>query len=480
MQSDVPSSQDKTGGTGLPSYQALSRRLLGTSAYVTGAQIALLLLNFAVLGVLSRYLSLKALGIYTILMEVGRIVSIFCQAGTVQSSQKFLGRMTYNAPMYLPQVQRRIFLVLLTASVITLTVCAVFWNITVNRIFHGQGLVDLAFFGCSVIITMAMQNYYASVLMSVDSMFRSVLSSGLAQKAALLAGITFVYACRLPGDRLYIVLWIWVCSGYLSILQGWWFVSCKMRQLSRISNLSSERSCQPGMREIISTSLPMGVTTGMATLRNSVDVVIVGSVLGPAAAGIYGPLRSIANLVLFIDQAVVRSLPATLAACGHSMKVVERLCRSSANYGTCAAFLPAVVLIFGGSLLLKAILGPHFADAGVLVAILAGGVCISAIFGSGSSLLQVHGREMDSMIVNSAATAMSVACMPFVAKYYGLFGVVCASSAFVVLQAAVLAHVALRRFGVRTWFSVALLRAQMAVAGSALLHGVRKSSRGVR
>jgi O-antigen/teichoic acid export membrane protein len=434
----------------------LQRRLAGTSAYVAVGQVALLVFNFALLAILARYLSLRDLGIYTILMEMGRIVSLFCQAGTTQGSQKFLGRLVYSNPSILPVVQRRMFVVLLAASTITVVVCALGWKVVTHAMFHNQGIADLGFFGCVIIIVTALQAYYAAVLLAANHMLQSILSSGLVQKALLLIGVAALYWLDMTSAHLMSVLWAWIVSGLASVAFGATFVEYRMWRL-RGSQSSSAASLVPGFRELISTSLPMGVTAGMAMVRNSADVIIVGAVLGSASAGVYGPLRSVANLVLFLDQAIRRSVPAMIAASIGKRDITERLCRSAASYGVLAALLPTVVLVCCGGQVLALVFGPKFSNYGGLAAILTGGAFLSGLFGAASSLLQMSGYERRAMYVNMAVTIVSIAIMPFAGASYGLDGVAYISSGFLVLQGVLLMWLAYCLIRVRTYVDVRYL-----------------------
>jgi len=428
----------------------LQRRLVGTSAYVAVGQIALLMFNFALLAMLARYLSLRDLGIYTILMEIGRIFSLFCQAGTAQGSQKFLGRLVYSNPSLFPVVQRRMFIVLLAASTITLAVCAIGWNIVTHAMFHNQGIADLAFFGCVIVVVNALQAYYAAVLLAANHMLQSVLSSGVIQKALLLIGVAALYWLEVTPAHLMSVLWAWVISGFMSVTLGAIFVEYRMWRLRR-SESSSAAILLPGFRELISTSLPMGITAGMAMLRNSADVIIVGAVLGSASAGVYGPLRSVANFVLFLDQAIRRSVPAMIAASIGKRDITERLCRSAASYGVLAALLPTVLLVCCGGPVLALVFGPKFSNYSGLAAILTGGAFLSGLFGAASSLLQMSGYEHRAMFVNMTITIASIAIMPLAGARYGLDGVAYISSGFLVFQSVMLMWLAYHLTRVRTY-----------------------------
>lgn len=451
--SDQAPERSKSQSEG-PGYRHLYKRLLGTSAYVTAGQVALMALNFGVLALLTRFLTLKELGIYMILMQIGRIASLFCQAGATQSSQKFLGRMFYSDPYRLPIIQRRILLMLLAATVVTVAISAGLWNFAAYEIFKGKGIQGLAFFACVIMVTMTLQNYHAAVLRAINHMRESILCSGLIQKALLLAGVAYLIFSPKHVANLHLVLWVWVVSGIISILVGEGFVQITMRGL-RARERSRSEDKLPGFREIVFTSLPMAVATGMATIRNSVDVIIVGAVLGPASAGIYGPIRVIGNMILLVSQAIGKSLPATVvAACKKSeLAEVERLCRTAANYGALAAVPLALLFIFAGSEVLGFLFGHNFSGHGALVAIIASGVLVKALAGAPGGLLQMTGHHRTVMKVAIVVTVTSVITMPFIAKAFGLTGMVALSSSFLAAQFICLCWLAYNKLYVRTYIA---------------------------
>ena len=411
----------------------------------------LLFLNFGVLALLTRYLSLKDLGIYMILMEIGRIACVFCQVGTVQSSQKFLGRIVYNSPEAIPLVNKRLTSILMASTILTVAVCAGIWNVAINEMFRGKGIAGLAFFGCIIIVVNAFQNYQSAVLIAINHMAQSVLSSGLIQKALLLTGLIICAFHNDKSGRLLTVLWLWGVAGSLSVMTGALFVHYRMSQYKVDNPISALSPRVPTFKELFLTSLPMGITTGMATLRNSADIIIIGAVLGPIAAGIYGPLRTIENLVLFVGKAIKKTLPATLAAARGSPKTMEILCRNAANYGTLAALPIVLVLIFAGGPVLGFVFGPQFSGYGKLMAILAVGVFVYSLFGAPGALLQMTGHEKKAMSINIAVVLISIVVMPFVATEFDLISVALASSIFLVMQGAALSWCALRSLGIRTF-----------------------------
>lgn len=437
-------------------HRKFVRRLFGASAYITGGQLGVVLLNYGAIAILARYLGLRELGIYFMLTEVGRIGSIFCQAGASQSSQKFLGRMIYANPSSLPVVQRKIASLLIVTSLLTIAVISGLWGLVATRVPAIEKIHSYAFYGCVMIFVTTYNAYHGAVLRATDKMWHSILSMGLIQKAVFLLFLVYIVlspSLHLTLDR---ALISWTIAGGLSALAGEIFVHMQMRKLRATeSKAQIEDHMVPGYREIFFTSLPMGVATGMATLRNSVDVLIAGSLIGPAAAGIYGPVKMLANLILFVLQAVRQALPAAIAS-GWGilpLKEIEDLVRRGANYAALVALPFALVLIFGGEVILRMGFGNNLAGHGELLAVLVVGPLVGALLGAPGAILQVLGHHKLQMYIIGGVTIISVSLMPIVAKIFGLLAMGMFASSMVAVQNSVLCYWAFSRLGIRSYIN---------------------------
>lgn len=209
----------------------------------------------------------------------------------------------------------------------------------------------------------------------------------------------------------------------------------------------------PDFKEIVFTSLPMAIGGGMGTLRNSVDIVIVGAVLGPASAGVYGICRMLGKLILFVGESVNRALPATVAAAYNKLPLrdVEVLCRKGASYGAFIAVPGAVILIVAGGPILHLAFGPRLDGYWLILAILVAGPLVKALLGAPNSILSVCGYHKLAMMVNVGTTLFSIISMPFIAGKFGLVGVAVFSSGLMVIQFAWMSYFTYRRLGLRTY-----------------------------
>lgn len=442
------------GKSGSNHYIGLAKRLFNASVYMTGAQILLTFFNYSVVALLARHLSLKELGTYFVLTEVGRIGSIFCQAGAVQSTQKFLGRTAYNDYWSVPIVQRRMLFLLLTSTTVTLALSASCWAIAANGFASNKDVGNFVFLGCAMIIVTTFNAYHSSVLRAIDKMAKSVLSLGLLHKALFLMSLLWHIFDETSPLTFNLVLTSWITAGAFSVLMGGGFVHFEMAKLAVDTPQRSRKFVSsPGYKELFWTSLPMGVASGMATLRNSMDVIIAGAVLGPVAAGIYGPCRMLANLVSFVRGAVGKALPATVAA-GYSTlstEQLETLCRRGANYGLIVAAPLGAILVVGGGFLLEFGFGDKLAGHGVLLAVLVLGPLGGVLVGAPGPILQVLGRHRLQMYVVTVLTMVSLALMPFVAHLFGLIAMGIVSSSILVIQSIVMCYLAWKKVGVKSY-----------------------------
>lgn len=435
-------------------YPTLLRRLRGASGYLVSAQVLRVLLNYATVGIMVRHLSLSDLGIYFMLTEVGRIGSIFAQAGSAQSAKKFIGQEIYRAPLLVSQIYKRMTFLLLMTTAITVGACVFLWGVITSYFTAPHGLANLVYFACGMILVTTFNNYQSAVLLSIDRMAKSVLALGLIQKGLFLAALSFIVFGSALKLSITVVLIAWMGAGCFAVTLSEYFVFSEMRALRSVHLPTRPHdSVLPGYRELLFTTLPMGVASGMATLRNSADVLIAGSVLGPAAAGIYGPCRMVANLVVFVLQAITSVLPAVIAAAWRTLPLqeVEAVCRKAANYGALVAVPAGLVLIFMAGFVLNLGFGAKLAGHGDLLRVLVLGPMLSALFGASGAVLQVTGYHKAQMVVTFGVTALSLAMMPIVAGKFGIVAMGSFSSFMLVVQNALLCFIAYKFLHIRTY-----------------------------
>jgi O-antigen/teichoic acid export membrane protein len=170
---------------------------------------------------------------------------------------------------------------------------------------------------------------------------------------------------------------------------------------------ASLRRAQPQFhtRRWIREALPFALATTALTIMNQIDVVLVGSLAGATAAGLYAVAARGAGLALFGALAVSTTLAPTASRLWTQKEyarlqyVVTRAARGAFLF---ALGVAVVLWLFGTQFLL--IFGPEFAAANTTMAVLALAQVIDCGFGIGSLMLTMTGFQT----VNFASVAVAV------------------------------------------------------------------------
>lgn len=137
------------------------------------------------------------------------------------------------------------------------------------------------------------------------------------------------------------------------------------------------------------------ISGGQVILSTNSDVLVVGSLLSPEAAGRYGAATQIASAVSFGVSAIsFIALPmiADLYA-REAMAKLQDVIRHVARLGLLLSVPVLIVLVFGAKLVLSAF-GPSFEDASNLLILLSFDQLVGVIFGIAGYLLVMTGHQV--------------------------------------------------------------------------------------
>jgi O-antigen/teichoic acid export membrane protein len=165
------------------------------------------------------------------------------------------------------------------------------------------------------------------------------------------------------------------------------------------------------------------ISGGQTILSTNADVLVVGSLLGPEAAGKYGAASQLASAVSFGVTAIsFIALPiiADLYA-RHAMKELQTLITHVARLGLLLSVPVLIVLAFAAGPVLKAF-GPSFADAAPVLILLAFDQLIGVIFGIAGYLLVMTGHQVTAARVIVGCAVLNLALTFVLTPRFGLMG----------------------------------------------------------
>lgn len=188
------------------------------------------------------------------------------------------------------------------------------------------------------------------------------------------------------------------------------------------------------------------------TVLNSSDVIIVGILVGPAEAGIYGAAVKSVVLVSVVTQAVNLQVPPSVARllAQDRHTEVEALVRRSARF----AFLPSLLLALGlgiASSLVMGVFGASFEAGAAALTILAIGRLVTAWTGPVGSLLNVSGHQQIPVRVYAAAAALQVGLDFALIPSFGIDGAAVAASVAMIFWNLLLSYFVIKHMKVRLW-----------------------------
>jgi O-antigen/teichoic acid export membrane protein len=161
-------------------------------------------------------------------------------------------------------------------------------------------------------------------------------------------------------------------------------------------------------RSWLALSFPLLLTSAAQELLNQLDIIILGYLQTPQAAGLYSAAWRLASLIVFgLSALSISSGP--LVAAAHARKDIAelaRVARITARFGFVASAMLAVpLLVFGRSLL--ELFGPEFGAGYPALAILVAGGMINAFTGVLAYFLTLTGRQAQALWIFIGALAIS-------------------------------------------------------------------------
>ena len=165
------------------------------------------------------------------------------------------------------------------------------------------------------------------------------------------------------------------------------------------------------------------ISGGQTILSTNADVLVVGSLLGPEAAGKYGAASQLAAAVSFGVTAIsFIALPiiADLYA-RHALKELQALITHVARLGLLLSVPVLIVLSVAAGPVLSAF-GPSFADAAGILILLGFDQLIGVIFGIAGYLLVMTGHQVTAARVIVGCAVLNLALTFVLTPRFGLLG----------------------------------------------------------
>lgn len=203
------------------------------------------------------------------------------------------------------------------------------------------------------------------------------------------------------SSPLWVLGFAWLTAGLAAAVAGlWWLV----RRIAPIPVSDDD-----GRGEFWGHARPRAASDILHGALERLDVILVGALAGPAAAGSYAAANRLVlagQLVLMAIAQAVAPPVATHLASGRNAEaevVVQRVTGWSV-----LLLWPAMAVMVAGAPGIMTVFGDEFADTAIVVAVLGAGLALVSAMGPGDAVLLMTGDSRGSMHNHVAALATMV------------------------------------------------------------------------
>ena len=427
--------------------RSLLRQLTSGTAWLSAAFLARATSTFGIVAILARSLSIAEMGFYFLLLQVATIASIFSGMGVEQGNQKFISEAVANTPGSVTVVVSRLNGIVFAATAGVLGIIWVGWQLLETLWFKGAPPI-IRYFLLGMIAVMTVERIQSSMLRAMDKMGKSSMSDGVVRQCFLFLVLGILYLMKPERLLLEGVLTAWLlCSIAGLVLARFWCGS------ALAPYRKNEPEHGPSLSHMIGVSIPLGVASATAVLRGASDMLVIGWLMGPEMAGLFGPVKRVTTLVSALTP-VTKMLQPMVAGlyAKNQIKELGALCRKASLLSTAVGLILVAFFVIYGNTLLSKVFGPAFAGQGPILFILVTGLAVRNYLSAAGVVLQMTGQHMLTMRVNILFCLFAIAALILAAQSGQLLWIACAASGTMVLQFILLSHLAQRHTGIRTYF----------------------------
>lgn len=240
-----------------------------------------------------------------------------------------------------------------------------------------------------------------------------------------------------------VAVWAWLGASlvalFLSLFLLWKYLPKRVRGALPVYS----------QREWLHSAFPLFLV-GIANIVNQrISAIMVGSIIGPKAVGIFDVAMRGAAFVSFALLAVNMPLAPAIARL-HALGDKERLQRlvtRGARVALLGALPVAFGMIFFGRWLLL-IFGQEFTSATTVLAILSTGQLVNVSMGSVAYLLNMTGHEKDTVVGVGAAALVNIVLNAWLTPLWGVNGAAAANAISMMTWNILLSWMVYKRIGI--------------------------------
>lgn len=400
------------------SANTLSRRILGGSAVSIGVRVAGVALSYGVNILLSRFLGLAGYGAYVVALGWALVLVLPARLGFDYSALRY-------GTAYLEADDRpalRGFVQVSLASVLGLSLVIGAAMIGVAAIWSGRAGLPIVVAAALLIGPLAILGILSVLMRVAGKLFDSQFYDQVLRPAVLLLLLALWIAAggpRVPSGAMVLT----TAAAFLAL------AALGLRFRKSFARVWTARPRFTDARGWFALSLPLLGVTVAQELLNQVEIILLGVMAGPQAAGLFAAAARLVSLMAFA-LAAFGIVSGPLIASAHHRRddsELQHITTLTTRLGLLFAAAVAIMLVVGGRLLL-ALFGPEFQPAYGPLLILVAGALVNAFTGIVVYLATLTGRERPALVIFLLALGLSLALNLVLIPRLGVVGAAIASS----------------------------------------------------
>lgn len=395
------------------------RTIIRNTAYLGSSNVVSALLGLIALSCAGKGMTPEMFGVLVVVQSYAKAISDFIKFQTWQLVVQ------YGTPaLHSKNIQRFRDVISLSfgLDIVSGAVAVAGGMILLPFLSHSMGLTSddfwLAMLYCTLIPSMAASTP-TGILRAVDRF--DLIAIQQATKPFLRAlGSVIAWYFDL-GFAGFVVAW------YLSNLVGgtmyWWFAAKELRRLNihnalRPSILKAGRKLEDAWNFIWTTNFAHSIWAA----RNSCTTVLVGIVLGPAAAGLFKIAMTFFDAAGTPAGLLEKSFyPEIMRMDPRTKKPWKLAIKSAVLAGGLGIVVAAAVLLIGKPLI-SVVFGHKYLEAYDLIQVMLGAIVISMIGFPQESLLFMAGKQRIFLVMQTVASVSYIILLVVLSHFFGVIG----------------------------------------------------------
>ncbi|TCL03250.1 lipopolysaccharide biosynthesis protein [Sodalis ligni] len=395
------------------------RTIIRNSAYLGSGNVASALLGLLALSCAGKGMSPEMFGVLIVIQSYTKAISDFVKFQTWQFVVQFGTPALANKN---PRRFRDVISFSFGLDIASGAVAVIGGMLLLPLLSKSLGLNAesfwLAVLYCTLIPSMT-SSTPTGILRAVDR-FDLIAVQQAAKPLLIAVGSVIAFFCHL-GFAGFIITW------YVSNLIGgtmfWWFAARELRRLNihgalRPSLFEAARGIKGAWNFVWTTNIAHSIWAA----RNSCSTVLVGIILGPAAAGLFKIAMTFFDATGTPAKLLEKSFYPEIMRLDPRTKRPWLLGLKSAVLAGGIGILVALVVVVVGKPLISVVFGYKYLQAYDLIQIMLSAIVVSMVGFPQESLLFMAGKQRASLIAQALASALYILLLVLLSHAFGVRG----------------------------------------------------------